>query len=250
VARRRDGEAVVLDGEHLLAEALAAGVVIDAVLATADVPSDLLSRAREAGAQVHEVTADVVDAASPVRHPSGVVAIGRWAPAPLAAALGGSESGGPCLGLVSVQDPGNLGSAIRAAHALGARGVLALDDSADPAGWRALRGAMGSTFHLPVARGRTGDAMTHARRIGLPVAAAAPAHRAEGARDPSELPHACLVLLGNEGAGLPDDLVAQADVRVAVPMRPGVDSLNVAVTAALILDAVRRAGLARTRGPS
>jgi TrmH family RNA methyltransferase len=64
------------------------------------------------------------------------------------------------------------------------------------------------------------------------------------------LPHACLVLLGNEGAGLPDDLVAQADVRVAVPMRPGVDSLNVAVTAALILDAVRRAGLARTRGPS
>lgn len=232
---------MLLDGEHLVDEALSAGVAIDVLLSVAGASSVVVDRASRAGATVYEVSAAVIDAASPVRQPSGLLAIAAWAPMSVAAALSGRATNGPCLAPVSVQDPGNLGSLIRAADALGAGGALALDDTADPGGWKALRGAMGSTFRIPVGRGSSGDAVAEARRLGLTVVATTA--RGGDAVDPSELPVNSLVLLGNEGAGLPDDLVALADVRVSVPMRPGVESLNVAVTAALILDAVRRAGI-------
>jgi TrmH family RNA methyltransferase len=137
------------------------------------------------------------------------------------------------LGLVGVQDPGNVGSAIRTADALGATGVICFDQSASPAGYKALRGAMGSTFRLPVASARLGEAVPDARRRGIRVAATV----SRGGEPPTAtaLAGPVLILLGNEGTGLPDALVADADVRITVPMRPGVDSLNVAVTAALLL---------------
>jgi TrmH family RNA methyltransferase len=137
-----------------------------------------------------------------------------------------------------VQDPGNLGSAIRAADALGATAVLALEDSADPGGWKALRGAMGSTFHLPVATADTGDVLAWCRAHGVQVAATVAASGRTA--DAVDLRAPTLVLLGSEGRGLPDDLVTQADVRVTIPMSPRVNSLNVAVTAALILYEARR----------
>ena len=247
LARRRDGAHVLLDGEHLVDQALSAGVVVDVLLAVAGASSVVVDRASRAGTTVYEVSAAVLDAASPVRQPSGILAIAAWTPMSVANALSRRATDGPCLAPVSVQDPGNLGSLIRAADALGGAGVLALDDTADPGGWKALRGAMGSTFRIPVGRGSSGDAVAEARRLGLVVAATTA--RARDAVDPSELPANSLVLLGNEGAGLPDDLVARTEVRVSVPMRPGVESLNVAVTAALILDAVRRAGVRET-GPT
>jgi TrmH family RNA methyltransferase len=141
------------------------------------------------------------------------------------------------IALVDVQDPGNVGSAIRTAEALGASGVLALGESADPAGWKALRGAMGSTFRLPVARGTTDAALAIARRQGLTIAATTPSGGLDLRASP--LSPTTLLLLGNEGAGLSSGLLSMAQKTVSVPMRPGVESLNVAVTAALLLDALR-----------
>ncbi len=229
---------MLLDGEHLIAEALAAGVRLDTVLADGRRPA-VVWRARDAGATVYETTAAVLDAASPVQSPSGIVAIAEWSPAGCADGLGVEAGAVPlALGLVDVQDPGNVGGAIRQRDALGATGVLALDGTADPGGWKALRGAMGSTFRVPVARCSSRDAVTEARRRGLTIAAAvattgSPIHDAD-------LTTPLLVLLGNEGAGLPADRVAEADLRLTIPMRTGVDSLNVGVTAALLLFEARR----------
>ena len=234
-AKRRTDDSVLLDGDHLLADAIEAGVKIDVAIVTS-AHRALAVRARRAGATVYDATDAVIEAASPVRTPSGVVALAHWTPATIDRALG--EAGALVVGLVNVQDPGNVGSAIRSADALGATGVVAIDGTAHPGGWKALRGAMGSTFRVPVAVAGINETLAAAVRYGLQVAASVardgrPAHEAD-------LSKPTLLLLGGEGAGLDPSLVGRADVRVTIPMRSNIDSLNVSATAALLLYEARR----------
>ena len=127
-----------------------------------------------------------------------------------------------------------MGAIIRAADGCGATGVIAIEGTADPFGWKALRGAMGSTFRLPVAVRQTAAAtVSYLKGRHITIVATVP-------RRGTPLPAAALrgpiaILLGGEGAGLREDLVAAADARVSIPMRPPVESFNVAITAALIL---------------
>jgi RNA methyltransferase, TrmH family len=234
---------VVLDGAHLVRDALAAGIPVRRLI----VSSDFLRRAAEedravveaaaaTGAAIYHATPAVLDAASPVRKASGLVALADWAAAPVDAAFAPAPA--LALALIDVQDPGNVGAVIRAADALGATGVLALDRTAHPGGWKALRGAMGSTFRLPVVRGHASEAIDAARGAGLRILATV-AERAASIEQ-IDFTYPALVLLGNEGAGLPAELAAAADTRIVIPMRAGVNSLNVAVTAALVLYEARR----------
>jgi TrmH family RNA methyltransferase len=248
-AARRDGAAqeVLLDGEHLLREALGSHVHVgtaafsDAALANGlGSLADALTRQ---GARVVTVSAPVLAAISPVRQPSGVVAIARVSGASLDDALARAPQ--LVFMLSDVQDPGNVGSIVRAAEACGATGIVAGEGTADPYAWKSLRGAMGSTFRLPVAsRVPLVDAARAARERGMRVFAAVP-------RDGQPLPEADLrqpsaILLGGEGAGLPEPLVREADARLSIPMRRPVESLNVAVAAALIAyEASRQRGGAR-----
>jgi TrmH family RNA methyltransferase len=229
-AHRDDSRAVLLDGEHLVADALEAGISFDAILT--DAPDrDVIARAARAGAPVYHATPEVMDAASPVRQTSGVVAIAVWAPAALNVLLRAPHA--LVVALVGVQDPGNVGAVIRAAEALGASGVAAIDDSADPGGWKALRGAMGSTFRVPVARAALDELITGARAHRLHVVATVPEGGTPLAAAVFEEPS--VLLLGSEGRGLPDRALAAADRTITIPMRPRVNSLNVAVTTALLL---------------
>jgi len=226
---------LLLDGAHLLEEALTAQLPIDVVaIEDGDLHADINSlarRAEAAGARVLTVSAPVLAAMSPVRHPSGVVAIAHRRESTLDDALGGAPQ--MVLLLEQVQDPGNVGAIIRAAEACGATGVVMGTGSADPYGWKALRGSMGSVFRLPVAvRQSPVAAVERARQRGLRIFAAVP-------RDGTPLPDCDLrgpvaVVLGGEGAGLTDGLLGLADRRLTIPMRTGVESLNVATAAALI----------------
>jgi TrmH family RNA methyltransferase len=133
-----------------------------------------------------------------------------------------------------VQDPGNLGAVARAAEAAGATGVFVCGRSADPFGWKALRGSMGSAFRLPIVSCPAADeAVAAVRARGLRVLALTARDGASlydmDLRGPSAL------LVGGEGAGLSDDIAALTDARVSIPMRPPVESLNVAVAAAVAL---------------
>jgi TrmH family RNA methyltransferase len=244
LARGPSGDgSILLDGEHLVIEALGARVPIHTLL-TRDVDEPLARRAAAAGATVYQASADAIDAASPVRTSSGVVAIAQWAPSPLDAVF--SASPALVLGIIDVQDPGNLGAIIRSADALGATAVITTPAGADPGGWKALRGAMGSTFHLPIARVTLADAIRAARARGLRVAAAT-----AGPGQPIDraaLVEPLLLLLGNEGAGLPAAVVSAADVSLTIPMRTGANSLNVAVAAALLLYEATRQRHARRAG--
>jgi RNA methyltransferase, TrmH family len=234
LASRREADSVLLDGEHLVADALTAGLAFQAVIADAR-HATLAGRAAAAGAIVYDATPAVIEAASPVRSPSGIVAIATWRPLDVPAALAKTAL---AVGLVGVQDPGNTGSVVRSADALGAGAVVLLEGTADAAAWKALRAAMGSTFRIPVARGRLADTVRDARARGMTIAATVPhGGRALGAVD---LSPPLFVLFGGEGAGLPPDIVAGADLLLTVPMRQGVESLNIAVTAALVMWEARR----------
>ena len=138
-----------------------------------------------------------------------------------------------------VQDPGNLGAIVRVAEAGAATGVVAAGSCADPFGWKALRGSMGSALRLPVAsRGRADDAIARARRHGCRIVATVA--RGGHLLFDVNLKMPIAVLIGGEGSGLAPSLVAAADERVTIPMQAPVESLNAAVTAALVVYEARR----------
>jgi TrmH family RNA methyltransferase len=233
-AARTAADSILLDGEHLIEEALAASIPIELVAIDENAKADvapLAHRAETAGARVISVPSKVLAAMSPVRQPSGIVAIARRQEK----SVGDALAAAPQLVLIldEIQDPGNVGAIVRAAEACGATGVITSPGTADPMGWKALRGSMGSIFRLPVAvRQNLADAVRAARALGIEIVAAVP-------RDGVLLPELDLrrpvaVLLGGEGGGLPDSVADLAPTRLTIPMRRPVESLNVATAAALI----------------
>lgn len=251
LARSRGTGDLLLEGAHLVEEALACG----ARITTAAVTQALVSRTTGAGpligaleasgARVLTVPPTVMAAMSPARTPSGIVAVATHAPVPLKHAFATPPQ--LALILVGVQDPGNVGAIIRTADAAAATGVVVCDETADPFGWKALRGAMGSTFRLPVtARTSVSAAIAAARARGLRVVAATP--RDGRSIHETAFTRPIAVLMGGEGSGLSPEVVRLADARVSIPMRAPVDSLNVAVSAALILFEAHRQRCRRTRG--
>src|SRR4051812_13306194 len=168
---------MLLDGVHLVNDAIVAGVrLVHVIVAAAAEQEDeivlLASRASTAGAEVVIATAPVMDAISPVRSSSAVVAIAQKP------ALGPRmyAADRPLVAIAcDVQDPGNLGAITRVAEAARASGVVAAGQTADPFGWKALRGSMGSALRLPIASAPTGEhAVAEARRRGCRVLATVP----------------------------------------------------------------------------
>ena len=233
VARGEVTDAMLLDGEHLIQEALASGISLQ-IVATVDrlSHSEAADRAQHAGVQMIAVTDAVLSAISPVRTPSGIVAIASRPVSRLEDVF--ARTPPLVVMLHDVQDPGNVGAIVRAAEACGATGLVCSEGTADPFGWKALRGAMGSTLRLPTAaRQFLPDAIGRARASGLRVFALT-AHA--GTLLPQcDLRTPAAIVLGGEGAGLPPHILEAADTRLTIPMQSPVESLNVAVAAALVM---------------
>jgi RNA methyltransferase, TrmH family len=195
---------------------------------------DALSRLQ---VDVATVSAPIMDAISPVRSSSSIVALADRR----AISDGQLYTGEAPLVVVAIdlQDPGNVGAIVRVAEAAGATGVIAAAASANPWGWKALRGSMGSALRLPIMHGVAADtAVADARGRGCRVVAAVP-RDGQSVFD-ADLTGPIAVLIGGEGRGLAPFLLDAADVRVTIPMQPPVESLNAAVTAAVILYEARR----------
>ncbi len=238
---RRAGDTILLDGPHLVAEALASGLVIETAAFQRDALDDpeigRLSRSRGI-ANVITVSDSVMAAISPTRTPVGVVGLAQR---PRIDPLVVGDGAPPLVVIaVDIQDPGNMGALVRSAEAGGATGVIATRASADPFGWKALRGAMGSAFRLPVARMRdAAEALALVRRVdGLRVAVSVSSRGIPMAE--ADLAGPLALAVGSEGSGLPDDIVGAADLQVTIPMAPKVESLNVAVATALLVYEARR----------
>ena len=235
-------ELLLLDGVHLVQDALDAGIVIEhaAVDVGAAERGDIKRLAAALKAKSVETvtaTAPVMGALSPVRSPTGIVAIARRPERDVDDFYRGAA---PIVVIATdIQDPGNLGAIVRVAEAGGAASVLATGNSADPFGWKALRGSMGSSLRLPVDRiDEAEEAVKEARKRGCRVIATVP----RGGRPLYDvrLTGKLALLIGGEGPGLPESLIAAADERMTIPMEAGVESLNAATTAAVIVFEARR----------
>jgi TrmH family RNA methyltransferase len=242
-ARDADAPGVIfLDGIHLLHDAIDAALAIHevAVASTAiDRPEveALLGRLIRIAVPVVSVSSAVMATLSPLRSPSAVVAIADRPRASASALYGGSS---PLVVVaVDVQDPGNVGAIVRVAEAGGATGVVCAGATADAFGWKALRGSMGSALRLPLRTiADVSAAVADARQGGCRIVATSP----RGGRSlfDADYSRPVAVLIGGEGSGLERGLLEAADERVTIPMQPPVESLNTAVTAALIVYEARR----------
>ncbi len=251
LAARGDG-VLLLDGPHLVSDALAAGVRVTEAAVTVEAGESieirrLVDRLGLAGVDVASVTAPVMDALSPVRSSSAIVALAER-PDRQANVFGDRDRDPLVLVAVDVQDPGNLGALVRVAEAAGATGAMIAGASASPYGWKALRGSMGSALRLPILVGEDGDpgnVVALLRRHRCRIVAAAP----RGGRSlfAVDLAGPLAILVGGEGAGLPAAVLDQADVRVSIPMEAPVESLNTAVSAALLTYEARRQRVGATR---
>jgi len=237
--RETGADPVLLDGVHLVEEALAAraplrDVVVAAAAAERTDVDALLKRLAAARVKVATASPAVMAALSPVRSPSPIVALTD----PPGTDEARMFSGTPLIVITyCVQDPGNMGAIARVAEAAGATGMMAAAASADPFGWKAVRASMGSSLRLPISS-RGGDPLSAVRRKGCQLIATVP----RGGRSlfDVDLTKATAILIGGEGGGLPAELEKSADERITIPMQPPVESLNAAVAAAVILYEARR----------
>jgi TrmH family RNA methyltransferase len=242
VARGAVEQLLLLDGPHLVADALAANLPIEHAVVATGARNDpeirpLLARLSALHIETTVAAPAVMAGVSPVRSSSAIVAIARRPEPGVMSFYAGTA---PLVLVVSdIQDPGNMGAIVRVAEAAGATGVLAAGVSADPFSWKALRGSMGSTLRLPVARVDGIDrVVAEARAHGCRVVATVP--RGGKSLFEIDLRSATAILIGGEGAGLSPALIASADERVTIPMQPPVESLNAAVTAAIVAYEARR----------
>jgi len=199
----------------------------------------LKSALERAGVRVESVSDAVLETLADTEQPQGVVAViepREWRledlePAP----------GRPVLVLDAVQDPGNVGTILRTALGLGGAGVVALKGTADLHNAKVLRGSMGALFRLPAVAADAADYLAWAKSTGVETWVTAADGEPLSKRTGAHRPRAPIALvLGNEGAGVGAALSAAAPRRVAIPLRPGVESLNVAVAAGILLYEVTR----------
>ena len=171
--------------------------------------------------------------------PAGVVAVCRFLDRPVAEVL---AAGDLAVVAADVRDPGNAGTLVRTADAVGAAGVVLAGSSVDAYNPKTVRATVGSLFHLPVAVSPdAAEAVATARRSGLTVLAADGAGEVDLFAADDLLRRPVAWLFGNEAWGLPPDLAALADHRVAIPIPGRAESLNLATAAAVCLYATARA---------
>jgi TrmH family RNA methyltransferase len=163
--------------------------------------------------------------------PAGVVALCRFVDVPLEQVVTGARLAAICA---DVRDPGNAGTVIRCADAAGADAVVLAGSSVDDYNPKTIRASVGSLFHLPLAVEPSAEAAVRAaQEAGLTVLAADGAGEVRLYDAPLDGPTAWL--FGNEAWGLPAELAALADHRVAIPIHGRAESLNLSTAAALCL---------------
>jgi TrmH family RNA methyltransferase len=233
-------EGVMLaEGVRLVGEALAARVpVLEAVVSPRLTDAALRARLQEVAPSFVECSDDVLGALSAVETPQGVAVLLRRPVAGDAELLRGDVA--PLVVVAAgVRDPGNLGSLLRTAEAAGATGCVTLKGGADPFRDKAVRGSMGSVFRLPVRHGLDETAVVaFAQRHRLQLVVA----DGDGDRvhTDADLRQGIALVVGAEARGVPAALRAAAAVRVRIPLRTPVESLNVAVAAGVVLFEARR----------
>ena len=241
--------AVGVEGLRLVEEALSSRCRVEAVLFSQSGErwrerlAPLVGRA-DVGFPVLRTTDRLFEGIADTEHPQGVAAL--VLPRTLAIEEVVSAAGTSCAPLLvvlaGVQDPGNVGTIVRTAAAFGATGVVTAatgqSGTASPFAPKALRASAGAALHVPIVAGMPlGILLTQLKLNGIHTVAACAHDQGLGLLAPWEVAwcESVALLVGNEGAGLPEDVVHAADRRIHIPMATKVESLNAGAAAAVVL---------------
>lgn len=229
----------MLEGPHLVEEALAAGLALSELLVTpaflSSVEGTRLSRRAQS---VLEVSPAVLESLSDADSPQGVLALASLP-------RGGVETlpirpgGGVYVYAEALQDPGNLGALVRTCEAAGVTAVAVGAGSAHPNHRRALRASAGSLLRLPVAINVAPEDLARRLRSSAPRWLALTPRGGVSWRE-AAVAGTLVLLVGAEGPGLSPELLGRADERLSIPLAPPVESLNATVAAALMLFEIQR----------
>jgi TrmH family RNA methyltransferase len=240
--RRRREAAFVVEGIQPVWQAVEAHAEIEVIIVAPELlrhpgATAMVAEQEAAGVRVAQLSGELFSRISDREGPSGLAAIVRAAPVTLAGLTAGADS--LFVALHSAGNPGNVGTIIRTASAAGADAVILIGPSADPYDPAAVKASMGALFTVPVATAESAaEFLDWAQRVGVRVAATSA--RGSVTCWEADLIPPLAILLGSEGTGLPADVLAAADLRVAIPMTGTAESLNLAVAAGILLYEVRR----------
>ena len=245
-AARREQGLFLCEGARLCQDAALSGVEVEACFFTrrgeeryGQYLQPVLERAREA----YRVEDHVAQLLSSTKNGQGVFCLCRR-PEGLGAGLSGRELSGPCLVLEQLQDPGNLGTVLRTAEALGVGQVYLLGDCCDPLSPKALRASMGAAFRVRLAAEASPQRLCGLlRERGYQLHAAVPHRDAAPITAIDFAAGAHAVFVGNEGAGLREGTIALCEDRVTIPMAGRAESLNASAAATILLWEMTRGGV-------
>ncbi len=267
---RGDDGIVGVEGVRLVEAALGSGLTVEAVLLSDSGERHLprVARVLPADMPVLRTSDRLFGGIADTRAPQGMAALVRPRQATIETLLPGTAL---IVALVGVQDPGNVGTIVRAAEAFGASGVATCPaesiGTADPFGPKALRASAGSALRLPIVHGISPTVLLAQLRINRVKAYAAVAgaeqsgDRASNVQSPLLSPWEAdwtgptALLVGNEGAGLSAELVRAADARVCIPQAAatapvGIESVNAAMAASVLLyEAMRQRNASLAKHP-
>ena len=240
---------MVVEGAELLATALAAGARVESVYVapegrSGDGPVDA---AFTKGARVFDLAPGVIERVADTVHPQPVISIVSFSV---------SEMGEPQAASVralvvvcaEVRDPGNAGTVIRTADAVGATAVAFADGTVDPTNPKTVRASAGSIFHLPIIEGGPVVELIRGLHEGGYTTVGTLAQEGRAYTD-FDWCQPVAIVLGNEAAGLTDEVVDALDATVTIPLDGRAESLNVSTAAAVVCFEARRQRLAADGGP-
>ena len=233
--RRREG-AFVVQGAQPVWQAVEAGADIEVLIAAPDLlrePAARMVAEQEArGVRVARLSGPLFARIADRDGPAGLAAIVRGRTPGLGELAVRPDS--VFVALHDVANPGNLGTIIRTADAAGAAGVILVGQSTDPFDPVAVKASMGALFSVPVAAESSADAFLdwcHQKGVSVAVTSAA----GPGSLWDTDIPRPVAIMMGGEGPGLPDDLLAAGDLRLRIPMTGTAESLNLAVATGILL---------------
>lgn len=225
-----------VEGIRIVAEAADGGADIETVLVAPDLldsefAQGLVERLRAAAVPVLEVTAEVFRSISLKDGPQGLGAVIRGRRVRLSEVRAGR---GLCwVALEAVGDPGNLGTILRTADAVGASGVILVGAGTDPYDPEAVRASMGAVFVVPIAAATLEEFSAWKREQGCFLVGTSDSAGADY-RDIA-YPRPLVLFMGSERQGLSEEAIALTDMMVKIPMVGRSDSLNLAVATGVML---------------
>ncbi|MDQ6603382.1 MAG: RNA methyltransferase [Chloroflexota bacterium] len=239
---REEAGAFFVEGIQAVWQAVDGGAKIETLVVAPDLLTSaaacaMVAGQRAMGAQVAEVSASLFERIAMRENPSGLAAIVRIISHDLASLIVTPES--LFVALHEIGNPGNLGTILRTVDAVGGDGILLIGDGTDPYHPSAVRASVGTLFRIPVVR-VSGIEEVFSWSSAHGVSVVTTSARATYEHWQAVYPSPLLMLFGNEGRGLPPDIVARGDLSVRIPMHGSASSLNLAVAAGVLLYEVLR----------